>query len=99
MLIKPKPFRFWEGLNWVCCALFDTLIIYYFGPKAFFYLLFGTLSGLGLHPCAGHFIAEHYEFVAGMETYSYYGPANWVNFNVSECGSSCSSSRKHCVLY
>jgi sphingolipid delta-4 desaturase len=82
MMIKPKPFRFWEGLNWTCQMTFDLLICYYLGHKSMFYLLFGTLSGLGLHPCAGHFIAEHYEFVAGTETYSYYGPCNFFNFNV-----------------
>jgi len=82
MLIKPKPFRFWEGLNWVVQMSFNAFILYYFGLKSFTYLIAGTLMGLGLHPSAGHFIAEHYEFVAGTETYSYYGPANYFNFNV-----------------
>lgn len=82
MLIKPKPFRFWEGLNWAVQLSFDAAIIYFFGVRSFTYLITGTLLGLGLHPSAGHFIAEHYEFVAGTETYSYYGPANLVNFNV-----------------
>lgn len=82
MLIKPKPFRFWEGLNWAAQLAFNAAILYFFGLKAFTYLIAGTLMGLGLHPSAGHFIAEHYEFVAGTETYSYYGPANYFNFNV-----------------
>lgn len=82
MLIKPKPFRFWEGLNWVVQMTFNAGILYYMGIKSFAYLIGGTLLGLGLHPSAGHFIAEHYEFVAGHETYSYYGPANFFNFNV-----------------
>lgn len=82
MMIKPKPFRFWEGLNWVCIVIFDAAILYFLGTKSFTYLIFGTLTGLGLHPCAGHFIAEHYEFITGIETYSYYGICNFFNFNV-----------------
>jgi sphingolipid delta-4 desaturase len=82
MLIKAKPFRFWEGLNWIVQLSFNAAILYFLGTKSFSYLLTGTLLGLGLHPSAGHFIAEHYEFVAGIETYSYYGIANYFNFNV-----------------
>jgi len=82
MLIKPQPFGYWEGLNWLVQVAFNAAVIYFFGLKAFTYFVAGTLLGLGLHPSAGHFVAEHYEFVSGQETYSYYGPANFFNFNV-----------------
>lgn len=82
LFMKPKPFIFWEGVNWAAQLTFDAAVIYYFGLKGMVYLWMGTLLGLGLHPSAGHFIAEHYEFTKGQETYSYYGFWNFFNFNV-----------------
>ena len=68
-----------------CLALvlgFDAAVLYFWGPKSLAYLLAGTLLGGGLHPMAGHLIAEHYCFVSGQETYSYYGPLNALTYNV-----------------
>lgn len=82
LLVKPKSPGFWEGINYLTQFTFDGLVLYYFGFKSLAYMVIGSLLGLGLHPTAGHFIAEHYQFTKGQETYSYYGPCNWVNFNV-----------------
>ena len=81
-IVSPKPFGRWEALNFAVVIAFDLAVLYLLGVKALAYLGVGTILGLGLHPAAGHFVAEHYELVSGQETYSYYGPANWLNFNV-----------------
>lgn len=52
------------------------------GSKILTYMLGGSLMAMGLHPVAGHFISEHYMFNKGHETYSYYGPLNYLTFNV-----------------
>lgn len=82
IVVKPKSKNAWEMLNVACCIAFDVAVYVVWGPKAMAYLIIGTLSGLGLHPVAGHFVAEHYVFTKGFETYSYYGPLNFLNFNV-----------------
>jgi sphingolipid delta-4 desaturase len=82
LLVKPKPPTVWELVNWITCLSFNVSIAYFFSGRALAYLIIGTLLGMGLHPCAGHFIAEHYEMVKGQETYSYYGFCNYLNFNV-----------------
>jgi len=82
MLTKPKDPIAWEGLNWLVILSWDFLIFYFLGVKSLVFLAIGTILGSGLHPCAGHFIAEHYQFTKNQETYSYYGFCNRLNFNV-----------------
>ena len=82
MLVVPKEPTRWEAINWATCIVFNVLIYTGFGQKSFVYLLIGTLLGLGLHPAAGHFIAEHYTLTENHETYSYYSWCNYLNFNV-----------------
>jgi len=79
--LNPKNPTFWEFVNLIVCILFDLFIYYFFGIKGISYLMIGTYLGLSLHPTAGHFIAEHYAFNPNQETYSYYGPLNWLSFN------------------
>jgi len=82
LLGNPKPVGLWEALNWCIQLSFNFSIFYFFSFKSFIYLILSTLAGLGLHPMAGHFIAEHYVFVENFETYSYYGPLNYLALNV-----------------
>jgi len=82
MIVNPKKPTIWEGINWVTALSFDFFILFNFGMPALGYLLLSSLLGSGMHPVAGHFIAEHYVFVKGHETYSYYGWLNIFAFNV-----------------
>lgn len=82
LLRVPKPLTLLEFVNAVIEIVFDLAVLYFLGWKSLIYLLFGTLLGLGFHPISGHFISEHYTFVEGFETYSYYGPLNYLTFNV-----------------
>ena len=81
-IVKPKPYGKWELINIGVQIVFNVVVAQALGIKGLSYMIIGTLLGLGLHPAAGHFVAEHYELVSGQETYSYYGPCNYVNFNV-----------------
>ncbi|KAL6037079.1 hypothetical protein STEG23_030194 [Scotinomys teguina] len=82
LLINPKPVTYLEIVNTVTQIIFDIMVYYVFGIKSLVYMLAASLLGLGLHPISGHFIAEHYMFLKGHETYSYYGPLNLLTFNV-----------------
>lgn len=62
--------------------VFDVVIYWTMGWRSLVYLVIGTVLAMGLHPVAGHFISEHYMFEQGYETYSYYGPLNYITFNV-----------------
>lgn len=82
LCINPKPITRLEIINLLAQLSFDIVIYYLWGAKSLFYMLAGSVLGLGLHPISGHFIAEHYMFLKGHETYSYYGPLNLLTFNV-----------------
>jgi len=82
MLAKPKPVTMTEILNWGVVLTSNLLVVKFWGVKSLVYLFLGSILGLGLHPMSGHFIAEHFEFIEGQETYSYYGPLNVLAYNV-----------------
>eukprot|EP01084_Bolivina_argentea_P291980 501878_1 len=82
VIMNPKPLTKWQIFNAVIIISCDLLIYQFCGLWGLLYLVISSLFGLGIHPVAGHFIAEHYVFVKGFETYSYYGSLNYVNFNV-----------------
>jgi len=82
LMVKPKSPGFWDIMNWIAVIIVDAIVIYFFGIKAAMYLFLSIFLGSGLHPVAGHFIAEHYVFITGQETYSYYGPLNMITYNV-----------------
>mmetsp|Transcript_45712 Transcript_45712/g.112040 ORF Transcript_45712/g.112040 Transcript_45712/m.112040 type:complete len:327 (+) Transcript_45712:3-983(+) len=82
VVLRPYAPTRWEIMNWAACLAFDAAWYYVFGAQALVYLFASIVLGLGPHPMAGHFIAEHYVFIDGVETYSYYGPLNFLAFDV-----------------
>lgn len=73
----------WHALNIAFILVFDTLLVRCFGWVALIYLLQSSFFAGSLHPCAAHFIAEHYMFGGiQQETWSYYGPLNILAYNV-----------------
>ncbi|XP_072885465.1 sphingolipid delta(4)-desaturase/C4-monooxygenase DES2-like isoform X1 [Hemitrygon akajei] len=82
LYVNPKPVTQMEVVNAIIQLSYDLVIYQIWGLKPVFYMLASSMLGMGLHPISGHFIAEHYMFLKGYETYSYYGPLNWITFNV-----------------
>ncbi|KAL2716594.1 sphingolipid delta(4)-desaturase DES1 [Vespula squamosa] len=82
LITYPKAPLMLEYINLAIQLVFDAILWYFFGGKVLIYLIGGSLMAMGLHPVAGHFISEHYMYKKGFETYSYYGPLNFITFNV-----------------
>ena len=76
---KPVPM---EIFNMIIVLITDYIVYRFYTIWGLFYLLLGTYFGLGFNPAAAHILAEHYEFVKGQETYSYYGPFNFIGLNI-----------------
>lgn len=82
IFLKQQPLTLWHWLNIVIQFIADYLIVYYIGWGAVIYLLTCMHMSGSIHPCASHFIAEHYVFTKDAETHSYYGCLNYLCFNV-----------------
>ena len=93
MFITQIKFTYIHLLNVIVQFLVDYLIIKYWGFKSFLYFLFSSFLAGSLHPCSGHFIAEHYILdppehydrhtdAPPPEMYSYYGILNFFTWNV-----------------
>ncbi|CAO1615610.1 unnamed protein product [Sympodiomycopsis kandeliae] len=82
--IKTQRLTIWHILNFAFQFAFDLLLIKTMSSwKPFIYLIFSSFFAGSLHPCAAHFIAEHYLFGGLLqETWSYYGPLNILAYNV-----------------
>ncbi|TNY22665.1 fatty acid desaturase-domain-containing protein [Rhodotorula diobovata] len=73
----------WIALNWLVQLSFNALVVKTLGWHSMLYFLLSSHLAGSLHPCAGHFIAEHYLFDGhDQETWSYYGPLNILCYNV-----------------
>lgn len=95
MCVKAQPLTALHYLNILTQVIVDYILVSTFGWKPFVYLIFSSFLAGSLHPCAGHFIAEHYILSSTTpaprkdstipfpdETFSYYGPLNVLCYNV-----------------
>ncbi|CAK9441523.1 uncharacterized protein LODBEIA_P53910 [Lodderomyces beijingensis] len=60
MFITQIKFTYIHLLNIIGQVVFDYAWIQYVGLNSFMYFLLSSFLAGSLHPCAGHFIAEHY---------------------------------------
>lgn len=72
----------WEVINIAFTIACDATIITTCGMRGLGYLFLCLWLGYGIHPAAAHFIQEHFSFVDGQETYSYYGSMNKIFMNI-----------------
>ena len=84
VLQRPQPITRWHTANIMSqCAFCGALFWYAGGVSPIVYLSLCALLAGGLHPCAGHFLSEHYVFDNRVkETTSYYGQLNALTWNV-----------------
>ena len=82
LVVHPIKIDRWQIVNFFV-QVFSMVGYYYLaGWEGIIFLTLSIFIAGGLHPIAGHFIAEHYIFKEGQETYSYYGILNKITFNV-----------------
>merc|ERR1712146_290278 len=81
--VRPKAPRNIDLFNTLVILVTDLAVFHVCGLRGLVYIVASSLLGMGFHPVAGHFIAEHYVFPGDeVETYSYYGALNYLCWNV-----------------
>jgi len=89
--VRSQQLTRWHLFNFTTQLSFDFLVYYLGGhvlglshpSRPIWYFIASSFFAGSLHPCAGHFIAEHYLFDNfDQETWSYYGPLNKLTYNV-----------------
>mmetsp|Transcript_34253 Transcript_34253/g.55402 ORF Transcript_34253/g.55402 Transcript_34253/m.55402 type:complete len:364 (-) Transcript_34253:672-1763(-) len=73
---------YWLVANFVLQGLLSAYVSYFWGVKAIVFLMFASYFALSFHPLGARWVAEHYSFAPDQETYSYYGWANRIAFNI-----------------
>ncbi|WRT70641.1 uncharacterized protein IL334_007639 [Kwoniella shivajii] len=58
--IRSQKPTIWHGINLISILFFDALLVKTLGWKPLIYLIMSSFFAGSLHPCAAHFIAEHY---------------------------------------
>ncbi|TVY20346.1 Sphingolipid delta(4)-desaturase [Lachnellula arida] len=95
IFIYKVPFTSVHVFNIATQLTYDYLLVRLASWHALWYLILSSFLAGSLHPCAGHFIAEHYLFDGPTEkekdertqtdlpeTFSYYGILNLLTYNV-----------------
>ncbi|CAL3971263.1 unnamed protein product [Diplocarpon coronariae] len=95
VFVYTVPFTAIHFINIFVQVAFDYLLVQVGSAHSLYYLILSSFLAGSLHPCAGHFIAEHYIFekqplaakdpltqTLVPETFSYYGPLNLLTYNV-----------------
>jgi len=72
----------WFVVNLACVLAYDAAVVYFCGWAGLFYLALSFFFSIGLHPVGARWIQEHYTYDFDQETFSYYGPINWVALNM-----------------
>jgi len=72
----------WVAANIVVQMGVNVALWYFGGWVPVVYLLASSWFSVSLHPLGARWIQEHFMIAPPQRTYSYYGPANWVAFNI-----------------
>ena len=90
VVVRPRPIGMAEFINAMSQLAFVTTMWSVWGPGVITYFFLSTLLSGGVHPCAGHFLSEHYMLHApekasdpeAHDTFSYYGGLNTLTWRV-----------------